>query len=850
MSIKKKLPLFFMLLVLAILIANNTLHYIRSKNELLKYNEREIALVTQEIAYQVENAKEGSLYVEDMIGRELRTASIAIKKSLPPNYENVKNEELKRLADELMISHITLLIQTDDDIIGIKSSDPHEINMSTKDWGYWYDAFQQLFSLNSVNVEKGLTLPHYWTGPIEVSSSNPEHTDKWGYYYDGSTNYIIDPYLRDNEVLEYEALFGPGKVMERFTNELEGVLELTVFNPKNFGQDNEVVHLNGNSFVRISEKPIWYGTYQYTNEQIDSEYVQKAIESGQVQKYRAELNDKDVKKTFVPINLDKEKPYVIGLTYDYGLIQKELNQQLIEHLLLLGIFMIIVFGTSFIFSRSITRPIGYIVEQVTEIAQGKFGKTLQLNRKDELGHLATNVNSLSTYLRTYLDDLKQSQSVVEFQAYHDPLTGLPNRRYFQEKLNEITICTNKAGKDVAVLFIDIDRFKYINDSLGHSKGDELIILISKRIKTCLSAERSVMTRQGGDEFIIMLRDYNNEEVIQIAEKIIETFQKPYYIQENEIYVGASCGISLYPRHTKDLETLIIYADMAMYSAKKQGGNKVVLYNDEISKSNNERSLIESKLRKAIEDDKIDIYYQPKINVRTGKITGVEALLRWFDDDLNFVSPGKFIPIAEDSGLIQPLWQSTMKKACQQIRKWNDGSTNPITLAINFSAKQFQDPEYMVQQVKDILTNSRLNPRYFEMEITESVLLDHSQETIKALESLKDFGIYISIDDFGVGYSSLTYLKTLPINCLKIDKSFIQEITEDLRNKEIAEAVINLARSLKLEVIAEGVEQEYQKDYLLKNDCFMMQGYLFSKPLCKDEFEQFLIQNELNEDKNA
>lgn len=839
-----------MLLVLGILIANNTLHYIRSKNELLKYNEKEIALVTQEIAYQVENAKEGSIYVEDLIGRELRTASIAIKKSLPPNYEDVTNEELKQLANELLISHITLLMQTDDDIVGIKSSDPHEINMSTKDWGYWYDAFQQLFSLNSVNVEKGLTLPHYWTGPIEVSSSNPEHTDKWGYYYDGSTNYIIDPYLRDNEVLGYETLFGPGKVMERFTNELEGVLELTVFNPKNFGQENEVVHLNGNSFVRISEKPIWYGTYQYTNEQIDSEYVQKAIESGQVQKYRAELNDKDVKKTFVPINLDKEKPYVIGLTYDYGIIQHELNQQLIEHLLLLAIFMVIVFGTSIIFSRSITKPIGYIVEQVTEIAQGKFGETLQLKRKDELGHLATNVNSLSTYLHTYLDDLKQSQSIVEFQAFHDPLTSLPNRRYFQEKLNELTNCSNKSGKDVAVLFIDIDRFKYINDSLGHSKGDELIILISKRIKTCFSSEKSVITRQGGDEFIIILRDYSNEEVKQIAEKIIKSFKKPYYIQENEIYLGASCGISLYPRHTKDLETLIIYADMAMYTAKKQGGNKVILYNDEISKSNNERSLIESKLRKAIEDDKIDIYYQPKMNVRTGEITGVEALLRWFDDDLKFVSPAKFIPVAEDSGLIQPLWETTMKKACLQVKKWNDISAYSLSLAINFSAKQFQDPEYLVQQVKDIISKSRLDPNYFEMEITESVLLDHSQEIINALVNLKDFGIYISIDDFGVGYSSLTYLKTLPINCLKIDKSFIQDITEDLRNKEIAEAVINLARSLKLEVIAEGVEQEYQKEYLLKNDCFMMQGYLFSKPLCKDEFEQFLIQNELNEDKNA
>lgn len=235
-SIKKKLPLIFTSLVLGILIANSALHYMRSKEKLIEFNEREIELITQEVSYQVENSKSGALYVEDILARELRTASIAIQKALPANHEDVTNEQLSQLANELKVSHITLLAETEDDIIGVKSSDPHEINMSTKEWLFWYDAFQQLFSLSPVTVEEGLALPNYWAGPVEVAASNPDHTDKWGYYHDGTTNYIINPYFRDSQVLEYEKLFGPANIMERFKNKLEGVLELTVFNPKSFGQ--------------------------------------------------------------------------------------------------------------------------------------------------------------------------------------------------------------------------------------------------------------------------------------------------------------------------------------------------------------------------------------------------------------------------------------------------------------------------------------------------------------------------------------------------------------------------------------------------------------------------------------
>ncbi|OAH58463.1 diguanylate cyclase [Domibacillus aminovorans] len=844
MSIKKKLPLIFTILVLCILIANSTIHYIRSKNALLEYNEREIALVTQEVSYQVENAKEGSLYVENIIGRELRTAALAIKKSLPPNHEDVTNEQLRTLADELMVSHITLLAQTEDDIVGVKSSDPHELNMSTKEWGYWYKAFQQLFALSPVTAPEGLVLPHYWSGPIEVAASNPNHIDKWGYYYDGSTNYIIDPYLRDSQVLEYEKQFGPGEVMDRFKRELDGVLELTVFNPKYFGQEERIINKNGESFIRIADQPIWYGTYQYNNQQVDAKLVQKAIQTGETQTYIEEINNKNIQKSLVPIGVNTEEPYVIGLTYDYSLIEEQLKDELLKHLLLSVLFILIAFGTSFMFSRSITNPIRYIVERVNEIAAGNFGKDLVLNRKDELGHLAQNVNALSNSLQTYVADLKKSQEVIEFQAYHDPLTELPNRRYFQEKLNEMIDNAKNTDGTVGVLFLDIDRFKDVNDSLGHVRGDQLIQLISKRITDFLPEENSVLTRQGGDEFVILFCNVDLEEVKRMAGNIVAAIKQPYFIEGNEVNVGASCGMSLYPEHTEDPEALMICADVAMYAAKKQGGNQVIVYNEEINKVNKEKLVIEASLRKAIEQGDVEVHYQPKINASENVITGVEALLRWTDRELGFVSPEVFISVAEETGLIHSLWELAMKQACSQVSEWNKNRLQPLQLAVNFSAKQFLDPASIVKRVKEILSDCQLAPEHFEIEITESTLLYNLEETIKALKEMQEYGISIAIDDFGTGYSSLSYLKTLPIDCLKIDRSFIQDITEDYSQSEIAEAIINLTRSLKLKVIAEGVEEEYQKEFLLKNECDHMQGYLFSKPLCKTDLEQYLRENDL------
>ncbi|MBD8845708.1 EAL domain-containing protein [Priestia megaterium] len=841
MSIKKKLSVFFTLLVLCILLANNTLHYIRSKNRLIEFNKKEITLVTEEIAYEVENSKNSASYMENRMAQELRTASIAIQDSLPADYHDVSNDQLKRLAKKLMISHITLLAPAGDDIIGVKSSDPKEINMSTKEWGYWYTSFRQLLSQQTITTKKGVTLPHFWSGPIEVASSNPNHIDKWGYYYDGSTNYIIDPYFRDRHVLDFEKRFGPTNVMNRFTENLEGVLELTVFNPKNFGKRNQNVYLNGNKYIKIKDQPIWYGTYTYRNTERDKKSIQEVLKTGKSQSYLAEINHKKVLKTLVPIKEKNTPAYVIGVVYDYGLIEKELQQELIKHLLLSLPFIFIVLIISFIFSTSITRPIKHIMEHVNQIAKGNFGKVLNTRRKDELGGLVANINHLSHFLKTYVDDLKKSQEESEYHAYHDFLTGLPNRRYFKEQLNRRLIeSKEKSIRHVAVLFMDIDRFKDINDTLGHSKGDQLIQLIANRIKECLPSANSFLTRQGGDEFVILFSDFTPEEVKGITEKIMAYVQQPCYIDNDEVFVSISSGLSFYPEHSTNLDTLITYADVAMYASKRQGGSKVSIYHDSLNKKQAEKVHIETRLRKAIQKGDIDVYYQPKIEAKRNVITGVEALVRWNDAELGFVSPEAFIPIAEEAGLIQYLWEVVMKKACSQVSEWNKVSDEKMTLAVNFSPRQFQDPVVLVNEIKHFLSLHRFDPAWFEMEITESTLLMNAEETIKALHLLKKYGISISIDDFGTGYSSLSYLKKLPIDCLKIDRSFIQDIQEDYSNSEIAQAIISLSQSLKLEVIAEGVEEEYQKAFLMKNGCDHMQGYLFSKPLAAEDFEQAFL----------
>lgn len=422
-------------------------------------------------------------------------------------------------------------------------------------------------------------------------------------------------------------------------------------------------------------------------------------------------------------------------------------------------------------------------------------------------------------------------------AYHDYLTNLPNYRYFKATLNRalISIKNHNDAYMLGVMFLDLDRFKIINDSLGHDFGDLLLKQIAKLIDSCVDPDHTV-ARIGGDEFIILMpKITDGNEAILLAEKISKTINHPITISGYEVHVTCSIGIAFYPTDGKDADTLIKHADTAMYRVKELGRNSYSIYSPLDKDSSYEQLIFENDLRKALERKEFAVYYQPKVNIQTGQISGLEALVRWVHPERGIIPPGKFISIAEETGLIIPIGEFVLRTACQQLVEWQKKGIKPIVVSVNLSTKQFLQTN-LVKMVENILNETGLDPNLLELEITESMTVDFNQ-AITTLNHLKQLGIQISVDDFGTGYSSLNYLRMLPIDRLKIDRSFIRDITTNNENAAIVSTILNMAYNLQLDVIAEGVEEETQVHFLQKNNCDEVQGYYFGHPLPAKELEE-------------
>jgi len=437
-----------------------------------------------------------------------------------------------------------------------------------------------------------------------------------------------------------------------------------------------------------------------------------------------------------------------------------------------------------------------------------------------------------------ITERQRYEETIRHQAFHDSLTGLPNRMLFKDRLT-LAIAHAKRNKQMlAVLFLDLDRFKLINDTLGHDMGDQLLKCIAERLTGCVREDDTV-ARLGGDEFTILLPEITQvESVAKVAQKILEMIREPLVIEDHELYITTSIGIVLYPNDGEDAETLLKNADTAMYRAKEKGKNNYQIYTPAMNARALERLAMENGLRRALERNEFVVYYQPKVNINTGKIVGMEALVRWQTPDRGLLPPGEFIPLAEDTGLIVPIGEWVLRTACAQNKAWQDAGYPPVRVAVNLSARQFH-LQNLVEVVSRILKETGLAPEWLELEITESVAMQNAEYTVKMLKELKEMGIQLAIDDFGTGYSSLSYLKRFPINKLKIDRSFVNEIGLDQDNEAIASTVIVLGQSLKLGVVAEGVETEEQCDFLKQHQCDEMQGFLFGKPVSADEFEELL-----------
>ncbi|MCP3764799.1 EAL domain-containing protein [Domibacillus sp. A3M-37] len=430
-----------------------------------------------------------------------------------------------------------------------------------------------------------------------------------------------------------------------------------------------------------------------------------------------------------------------------------------------------------------------------------------------------------------ITDFKKAEETIRHMAYHDTLTGLPNRRMFNEKLTKSITEAQESNTMVAVGFLDLDRFKIINDSLGHAFGDLLLCNVAERLRGCLDTH-SVVSRNGGDEFTFIIKNATEQTAADAAQRIIDSLIQPFHLEEHEVFITTSMGLSLYPEDGKDSETLMKNADAAMYKTKEQGKNNFSFFKLE-SNMNYQQLELENEMRRAIEHNQFVVYYQPQFNIYTRQIIGAEALVRWNHPERGLIQPKDFIPLAEETRLIIPLGNWILHTAISQWEKWQK-QMYPLQLSVNLSAVQFQQPD-VVNVIKQTLKEAGLKPSLLNIEITESMAMIDVDATIRILHNLKSIGINISMDDFGTGHSSLCYLRKMPIDELKIDKSFMNNVIHDPEDAAIVKAIISMAKSLNIDVIAEGVENEDQKSFLKEQKCTKAQGYLLSPPVPAEEF---------------
>ncbi len=433
-----------------------------------------------------------------------------------------------------------------------------------------------------------------------------------------------------------------------------------------------------------------------------------------------------------------------------------------------------------------------------------------------------------------ITERKRAEDKLKFLATRDPLTHLPNRYLFNERLREATAASEKSGVKVAVLFIDLDNFKHINDAMGHSAGDVVLQLAGKRLEACVRG-KDMIARLSGDEFTVILDNVQEEgEVEAVANRMLRQLSQPFHVDGKELYTSGSIGVIVYPDNCDNVDDLLKNVYTASHHAKKQGRNNFQFYSSTLSANALRRMAIEHGLRHALENDEMHIAYQAKVDLSTGRIIGAEALARWTNPELGPVSPVEFVPVAEETGLIVPIGDWILETACNQAKSWIDAGLDDITVAVNLSVRQFQQGT-LADRVDEVLKTSGLPCERLDLELTESMLVENAEETVRVLQGLKALGVSLSIDDFGTGYSSLSYLTKFPIDALKVDRSFVIGLPDNPDAVTMAKAIVNMAKNLGLKVIAEGVENERQSTFLLGLGSDIGQGYLFSRPVGYEEF---------------
>jgi len=568
--------------------------------------------------------------------------------------------------------------------------------------------------------------------------------------------------------------------------------------------------------------------------------VGKTIRDGKTRTFieKNDLHPYGTHQIVVPLRQsasDLSKPAIGAVILEYTSIREELLAVEREVLYLIAAtgIVVVLLVTSFglgIATR-IAQPLRNLKSSVERIAAEDYEARVAVTSHDEIGLLGSAFNKMA-------EDLSVAAQRTEYLAYYDSLTTLPNRSMFSKLLNQAIRLARRDGKQLAVLFVDLDRFKNINDTLGHEAGDLLLQEVAKRLQACLR-ESDTVARLGGDEFVVLLPDLGNAADVEVvAHKILAATGRSFVALGQEFRVTASIGISTYPNDGDDEQSLMKNADIAMYQAKEDGKNHFQFYSAQMNTNSFERLALESSLRRALDHGEFELHYQPRIEARKGGIVGMEALLRWQHPELGMVAPTKFIPVAEETGLIVSIGKWVLKTACTQNVAWQKMGLPHLNMAVNLSRRQFSD-EGLLRDVTSMLVETGMSADLLELEITESTLMHDVDKAIRTLKAFRDMGVRLAIDNFGTGYSSLSNLTQFPIDTIKIDGSLIHDLSNQTQNGGIAEAIIAMGRNLSLTVVAECVETKAQADFLREHACDEFQGFYFSKAVTAGTFAELL-----------
>ncbi|HEX5053113.1 MAG TPA: EAL domain-containing protein [Planctomycetota bacterium] len=495
-------------------------------------------------------------------------------------------------------------------------------------------------------------------------------------------------------------------------------------------------------------------------------------------------------------------------------------------------------AASILLARNLVRPIRAIQSATDRIGAGELGTRLDEGRNDEVGDVARSFNLMLDSLQRNMRDRAVFENQISHLAYHDSLTGLPNRRLLKQRLAAALELARSQTSQIAVMFLDLDRFKNVNDTLGHSAGDSLLLEVASRLHTCIEDVvapgsrfdgAAMLARLGGDEFTLMVTDIaDRDQVAGLADRIIAALSSPFDVTGHEVTVSASLGIAMAPDDAHDAETLLRDSDMAMFHAKTRGGRGYEFYADSMEEIAARRLALENKLRRALENDEFELFFQPKLDLETNQITGMEALLRWRAAGLEVVSPDEFVPLAEETGAIVPIGDWVLRRAVEQCLAWQAEGLPQVRIAVNVSARQMEHRDDFVAKVAELLAETGLEPSLLELEITESSLLKDEEAAVALMHRVRELGVGLSLDDFGTGYSSLSYLRRMPIDTLKIDRSFIQGADGNPADAALVGSIVAMAKVLGLRVVVEGVETRRQRRFLEQLGCDEIQGFLISR----------------------